>query len=543
MPNRRENFDFVGLTPERFEELVFLLAQLEVPGLVRTANPDGGLDALVPSAGSRGTLRGIQAKHHTRGPSATKCAESLRDAIATYNPQHVTFAFPVNPTTGQIAAFERKVVALDPRVAVDYWGASQLTARLIGSEGGRRVARHIFGDEDTARLERLIRAGQNIDDGAQALETLAAGSDLLDSDPYFLYAAGTRSGELPSPTPTKGTVMRVEVADEHGARHIDAVARPGTGQDQMPKGTFRLEGEGAIERWQKFLAEGGEVKFEDVGVEFETLPKHIAPLWDGTKRGDIMISSIERPRRRILIEVAGDAGDFSAEVQLAPAAAKDGWEHAVSGNLGEAVLTINSRRRGEGAEANIDWSWRPRRASHREELASLQFLRALSGESTMRLMDPEDRTVFTQGPTPDVDFDENTAALTRVFEDVVALEEWLSSSIKVPAEIAAGDANALRRVARLIEGIEGTWDNASFVLGPLGPKEIEAKGVFQLRQEMGVRLFGREFQLGELVTYISGYRLDSTRTHNDGSTEFFLVPRDSTSKMLERLERRRSSDP
>jgi hypothetical protein len=538
--NRRESFGFLGLTPERFEELVFLLAQLEVPGLVRTANPDGGLDALVPATDNRRVSRGIQAKHHTRGLSATKCAESLRVAIATYNPERVTFAFPVNPTTGQIGAFEKKVVALDPAVEVDFWGASQLTARLIGSDDGRRIARHIFGDEDTARLERLIRAGQNVDDGTQALETLAAGADLLDSDPYFLYAAGTRSGELPVAPPTKGTVMRVEVEDEHGARHVDAVARAGTGQDQMPRGKFVLEGEEAIGQWQSFLAQGGEVVFRDVGLELEQLPKHIAPLWEGNERGDVVISSAKAPRRRLLIEVVGDAGTFSAEVPLSPANPKEGWEHAVAGRIGGATLTINSRRRGDGGEATIDWTWRLGGSSHREELESLRFLRAVSDRSVMRLLDPKDRTVFSEAPTPEIDFDESNAALATIYEDVIALEEWLSTAIDMPSEIKSEEANALRRVAQLIEGIEGSWTNASFVLDSSGPKEIEAGGVFQLRQEMGVILFGREYQLGELATYISGYRLQSSQTHDDGSTEFFLVPRDATSKMLERLEHRLS---
>lgn len=88
MPSRRESFDFLGLPPDRFEELVFLLAALEIPDLVRTANPDGGLDALVPAGASGRVPRGIQAKHHTKGPSATKCAESLRDAVAAHCPEH-----------------------------------------------------------------------------------------------------------------------------------------------------------------------------------------------------------------------------------------------------------------------------------------------------------------------------------------------------------------------------------------------------------------------------------------------------------------------
>jgi hypothetical protein len=335
--------------------------------------------------------------------------------------------------------------------------------------------------------------------------------------------------------------MRLEVIDEHGARHVDAVARPGTGQDQLPQGRFVLEGEEAIERWQRFQSEGGEVAFEDVGFEFEKLPKHLAPLWDGRERGDVVIRTNQRPRRSILMEVDGDAGTFSAEVQLGPVAPKEGWEHAVAGSIGAAVLTINSRRRGDGGEANIDWTWRSGRGSNREQLQSLEFLRAVSGEGSLRLMDPESRSGFTEGPTPDVVFDQDMAALTTVYENVISLEEWLATTIEVPDEIPAGDANALRRIARLIEGIEGSWTNASFVLGPAGPREIETEGVFQLRQKMGVQLFGREYQLGELVTYINAYRLDSTKTSADGSTEFFLVPRDSSSMMLERLERQRPS--
>jgi hypothetical protein len=542
MPSRRESFNFLGLAPDEFEELVFLLAALEIPGLTRTGNPDGGLDAVVPRTDSEGVGRGMQAKHHGRGPNITKCVKSLSDAIATHNPTHVTFAFPTNLTAGQLAAFQDKVAGLDPNVEVDYWGASQLTARLIGSDGGRRIARHIFGDDEAEKLERLIRAHQNVDDGGQALEALAASSDLLDSDPRFLYAIGSQPPEIPAPPPVKGTVMRLQVTDEHGVRHIDALARPETSSDELPGGKFVLEGEEAIERWRKFQAEGGEVEFKDVSFRLENLPKHFASLWD-SERGDIVIQSHERPRQRILLDVEGDAGSYSAEIQLQRVAPKKGWEHAVAGNAGAAQLTINARRQGNGGEANINWSWEPGRDSSREWMESLQFLRAASGDGKIRLMDPESKVVFTQGPTPRVAFDENTAALTQVYEDVVALEEWLETGIEVPDLIPASDANALRKIARLIEGIEGPWTNANFVLDAGGPTEVEAEGVLQVRRKMGVKLFDRTYWLGELATYVNAYQLDSTQPTEDGGTQFFLVPRDSSSKMLERLERERSVGP
>ncbi len=430
---------------------------------------------------------------------------------------------------------------MDPDVEVDFWGASQLTSKLIGSDDGRRIARHIFGDEDTERLERLIRAHQNVDDGAQALEAFGAGADLLDNDPYFVYAVGARPGDLPAPPPTQGSVIRMEVIDEHGARHVDAVARPGTNKDQLPQGRLVLEGEEAIERWQRFQSVGGEIAFEDVGFQFDKLPKHLAPLWEGMERGKVVVRASERPRRSILVEVEGENGNFSAEVQLGPAAPKKGWEHAVAGSVGTAEMTINSRRRGDGGEAKIDWSWGSGRGSNGEQLRSLQFLRAVSGEGSVSLMDPESRDIFLKGSTPDIAFDEDMAALTTVYEDVVALEDWLTITIEVPDEISASDANALRQIGGLIEGIEGPWQGASFVLGPAGPKQIQDEGVLQVRQEMGALVFGREYQFGERVTYVNAYRLESTRTHSDGSTEFFLVPRDSSSKMLQRLERKLSS--
>lgn len=541
MPSRRESFNFIGLTSECFEELAFLLAQLEIQGLARTGDPDGGLDALVPAGASSRVPHGVQAKHHTRGPDIAKCAGSLRDAIVAHDPERVTYVFPTNPTAAKIAAFEKKVGGMSADVEVDWWGASQLTARLIGSDAGRRVARHVFGDDDTERLERLFKAQRNVDDGIQVMQSFGAGAQLLDSDPYFVYPAGTSPGGVPTPPPTKGAVMRVEFTDEQGTRHIDAVPRTGTGQDQMPGGRFLLEGEEAVGRWQRFLAEGGEVSFDDVRFEFDRLPKHIEPLWSGVERSQVVVRAGDRPRRRILIEIEGEAGTFAAELELRSGEPMEGWEHAVVGVVGEAVITINSRRRGSKAEARVDWKWTPGKGSNAEQVEGLRFLRAASGEGTMRMMDPETREIFSQGPTPEVPFDENMAALTRVYEDVVSLEDWLSSTIEVPEEIEPSDANALRRIARLIEGIERPWTEVTFALDD-GPREIEGRGVLQFREQMAVELFGSRYELGEHATHIDSWEIASTRATPGGGTEFILTPGGGSPRLLERLERPRTSE-
>ncbi|HEX5375737.1 MAG TPA: hypothetical protein VFW48_06235, partial [Solirubrobacterales bacterium] len=211
MARRTGRFPFTGLNDEEFEEFAFLVAHMELPGLVKTANPDGGLDGLIFGKDGKSVPRGIQAKRFTGTPSWTKCVKSLDDAVETYAVEHVTFIFARDLTTKQIEAFQEKLISRHPGVRVDYWSAGQLTGMLVETEEGRRIARHTFGEGELEKIERLVRAGHDVDSGARALETLGAVGEKLSGDPYFDYSVGSRPAKIAGQPPSEGTTIRIEV--------------------------------------------------------------------------------------------------------------------------------------------------------------------------------------------------------------------------------------------------------------------------------------------------------------------------------------------
>lgn len=242
MGARVHRFNYLNLHDEEFEELTFLLAHLEEPGLVRPEDPDLGLDGVVRASGNGPVSRGFQAKHFTGSPSWPQCRRSLDNAVANYEVEHVTFTFPRDLTGKQIRKFDAELADRHPGVGVDFWGASQLTARLLGSNDGERIARHIFGVEEFERISRLIRAGQELDTGGHAIQVLGAANNLFTDDPYFGYSLGTRPLSVTDVPPTAGAVMGVEVSDEHGVHHINAHAKPAAlAADRCLKGRSRSQ--------------------------------------------------------------------------------------------------------------------------------------------------------------------------------------------------------------------------------------------------------------------------------------------------------------
>jgi hypothetical protein len=120
-----------ALDATQFERLVFDLVLDENPGAVRLRPPDEGADTLVLAVEGQ-PARVWQAKHYTGTIRWGECEKSLRDAIARYQPQSVTFVFCKDPTAGQLNTFESRlrVVGAVAGVRVDYWGLSTLRDRL-----------------------------------------------------------------------------------------------------------------------------------------------------------------------------------------------------------------------------------------------------------------------------------------------------------------------------------------------------------------------------------------------------------------------------
>jgi hypothetical protein len=138
-------FDFRSIDPLDFEELCFALVRLEFPAAVRVAAPDKGVDVLVPAAGSE-PARGFQAKRYVDQISWPECRKSLDAAVQGHTVGRLTFCFARDLTAKQLSLFDKHLRARHPGVSVDCWGASELTARMTGTEEGRLVAARFFGD-------------------------------------------------------------------------------------------------------------------------------------------------------------------------------------------------------------------------------------------------------------------------------------------------------------------------------------------------------------------------------------------------------------
>lgn len=475
--------------------------------------------------------------------------QALDDAVANYDVRHVTFTFPRDLTGKQIKKFKEEFGDRHPGVKVDFWGASQLTARLLSSEEGERIARHIFGVDEYERMSRLIRAGQDLDTTGQAIAVLGATSNLFSDDPYFEYSIGTRPPSAPGTSPTAGTVMRLELADTHGVHNVDAHARPAAlAADRMPKGTMHLAGDEAIRRLQEFMRVGGELKLEDVRMEWEQQPKYIAELL-GTEvdEGTVLLRSARvLPPRPMRIEFETTTGKESVDFDMQPTAPPTDWDFALVGQRGGMAMQMALRRRAKGGEMNLNWSWRMGASrSADEHLVGLKILVAAAGEGDVRIIDPQSGEILAVAASPEQPFDETMEILKRVLEDIVALESWLDVKIDVPEEIMGADANAVRWVVELIKGVEGTWNDMKFTLdrdpGEDAFSFSETRTV-QVRRSLWLDLFGRRYELGEEATYVTGAKAVSTE-QVPGGREFFLQPAMPDAKMLTRLEREGSADP
>lgn len=351
MAQRRRSFNFLDLHDETFEELTFLLGHLDEPELVRPADPDQGLDGVVLGARGAPAPRGFQAKHFTRGISWPQCRKSLDDAVANYDVRHVTFTFPRDLTGPQIKKFEIELQSRRPSVCIDFWGASQLTARLLTPDGSV-IARHIFGDDEFERLSRLILAGQELDTTGQAIAAMGAIGDRFSDDPYFEYSVGTRPASGSGDRPAAGTVVRVELFDEHGVHHIDALATPAAiAADRLPKGAMHVAGEDAIKRFQEFLRVGGEVDLPVVGFTWEQAPKYLDGLLGDTEEGRVRLTAPRREPRPLRIELDTTAAQYTFDVDMQATVPRSDWDYATQGSCGGAELDLQLRVAGEVASS------------------------------------------------------------------------------------------------------------------------------------------------------------------------------------------------
>lgn len=194
---------------------------------------------------------------------------------------------------------------------------------VAGLAGGRADRPAFLRDSEFERLSRLVRAGRDLDTTGQAISVLGATNNLFSDDPHFDYSVATRSASVPGSPP---------------------IACPGA--------RVHLVGEDAIRRFQEFMRVGGELELEDVRMEWEQQPKHVAEfLGTEADEGTLLLRAEPvLPPRSMRIQFATTTGDVGVDFDMAPTAPSTGWDVALVGQRGGTEMRMFLRRRGEGRD-------------------------------------------------------------------------------------------------------------------------------------------------------------------------------------------------
>jgi hypothetical protein len=450
-------YNLKGLTDEQFEELCFRLALVEVPGLSRTANPDGGADAILRSPGG-GFARAFQVKHHTSGISWPKCRDSLDRVIETYGVEQVTFCFPLDLGMRDHLRFDRELCRRHPEVRIDSWDASQIRARLTVSKQGERAARYFFGDPSCGPelLARMVRAGGPLQSVGDAIERLRPVGEFLDDhDPHFTYPqsqypAGT---ELP---PTPGAVISLESRDGNRMVRIDAVPRDAEAAERY-RPTFQVafcgeEGQLEAKRFEQALARGRPIKVSaGVSVTFQRMPPAFAGQVGEPFAAEVRIGPQALAPWSAEFSVRAAGGEERMVVEMAALEdPPEDWDVVYQGRFGGICATVSLRDREDGAALALNWCHTLPGSPARDQLQALRFLAALVGEGTFTLIDRNSRTRLIHEPTKPEAIDERLPRLIEVMGDLVEIEDWTGVELGVPTEISAAELEAIFDVAAQI---------------------------------------------------------------------------------------------
>jgi len=526
--------------------MCFQLVRLEFPGAERLAPPDGGLDFLLREGGT--VVRGWQAKRFTAQIAWPACRKSLDRALSTYAPDRVTFCFARDLTASQDRLFAKHLRA-NPGVHVDYWGRSELTARLTGTDEGQRVARHFFGTpaSDARDIALALRAGGSLQTSTDAVDRQQAIGEFLKAhDPYFSYQSSQREASFPSPERLPGVAVSFERIAGDLVQRIDAMPRsPDAVEKYGPTGHFTFEGpnaDAALQRFKAFLAHGGHIELDDgVSFTFDKLPPALAEFGSLGRplKGRVRVTGPSPQPLSCRVIAESTLGKAELEMDMESVPPPGDWEHAREGQQGGLTATLLIRRRGDGGQAALNWRYRMDESPMTEQQTALSLLKAVHGDGAVQLVDPDSNEPllppFKVAAKP---LDEFLDEMIRLVDDLATIELWAGVTLEVPPEISGEEAEAIAYTAYWIrkKRLPVKWRNLSFILPPENLATVASGQEITVREEAYLRLFGQEIHLGTREFTVSDTRIVDTQALSDGAESRLKVTVVPTSDAAGRVD-------
>jgi hypothetical protein len=542
-------FDFGSLSPDQFEDLCFGVVRLEFPDAVRLAGPDHGLDSMLSSDLEGRAPRGWQAKRFTGSVSWPQCRESLRRAIEHHDPRHLTFCFARDLTAPQHRLFVRHLVEPHLERKVDYWGASELTARL-NTHLGLVVARRFFGDPvgDVDRIARAVRAGGDIRGAGDVLERQSAiGEFLAGQDPYFFYQTSVREQDAPEAPSAPGTAVRLERIRDGIAARIDVQPRTSDAlSTHGPAGRLLFsdddEGIRARKAFRRFRERGGRLELnEGVSFAMDRVPPGLADVVDKLGEpipGRIVVEQLGAGVWPVVLRARPAHSDGAeAEVPLrlrpAPEAASDD-EVTIQDRFGGLDVSINLRRGDDADRGSLTWRYDVDDSPAVEQRQALRFLVAahLGAQVDLHAVD-DDRPLVSMTSDP-AELDPWLAQLLDLFDALVRMERMSGITFDIPEEFDEQTGLTILEVGRMLRdgGASVSWSDFKLVIRPEALSQLVSGGPIRITEEVYVNILDREIHIGRRELEFDRYRIASTEpvgSRDDAGIRVTFVPAEGTS--------------
>jgi hypothetical protein len=503
--------DLAELSPDEFEFLCYLTIETTCDDAVRVANPDGGVDVGVPTP-ARGWKRCWQAKRFTQQVKWPECISSLDAAVLNYGMPRYTFCFARDLTIGQERLFKKHLVTRHRNVRVDYWGQSKIEGLLFATEQGQRIANAFYGDPalDARAIMRAIRAGV-VESDVDVLDRLGAIAEYLEQkDALYTYVTVTREMGTSGPPLSPGTVVAVESLERGVVRRIDAVPRSRAALERPPSGTLYFEAEGAA-AFEKFMAEGGELRIDGARVELENLPSAF-PEVDKDSSGDAGWTVILRSERRRppswnarFALTTPDGATQILDIALKGSDPPEDWDGALSGAHGGLEVEMRFRSRDGLGQISVHWSYLD--DAHRMTTATrrllLAFVEGLHHGGKLLVEDRDGVRPQLEFTVPEREQASQLRVLRRYVHDVYTIEEWVGATLPVSEFVPAREVAAIHDVADIIRRGESEMTvSAISITVPrdrFDEMQTEASHRFLVEYQFGLVVQGADIPVGALT--------------------------------------------
>lgn len=517
---------------QRFEELVHALVREEFPNAKKLDAPDLGADTLVDTPDD---VRVWQAKHFTANISWPQCVKSRDRALQEWSPNRITFVFSRNLTGNQEKLFRKHLEAgLPDGMTVDWWGTSELLTRLL-APNGLAIARRFLNFRPQADLQLAIQANARLNDGQSILsQANAIGRFAATQDPDYDYAVSSGPAHL-EPPPTK--TLRLEHIGDGQRSMLEAFPRfPGSVDPMQGTITFHDsdEGRAAAARLGQAFARGGEVDLQGATVNFSGLPAAFRDvIGDGPLEGATL--TVGRSTWPAKWTIAGPEGIHELELDFVEGDSPD----VRTASRGGLTVTLTLEGAGvEPATLNVQWKYAIETLPGSDELAIVDFIRALKRGGTAQLASrttSDLKPLVVQVPARESDafLEELSSYLTALRRierrtGITFVPQGDALNGRVLFEVAEADA-VLRRGTRLME-----VQRFQCTLSPVDGGDIEAfvrgleRGEIVVNHQLldEFTIYGQPVSLGIYQIPVPPGRIaSSTPTPGDPtSTDFTFVP-------------------